>query len=190
MNQQGVTFLEVIVVVAILLIVSSLVSPNIQDWRQKRALESDFYAVLAQIDYLKARARTLNGTAILTCQSNSGRGTALSYQVSTNLQSSASDLAAGFADNVVEDPSAKSAEYNLLSGKTIVVSDICRGENAIITAGGRVGVQGSSQALIIEIEPQAGKATKSAFKILVNPVTGFIQKYKWLVSDSRWAEVD
>jgi len=43
MNQQGVTFLEVIVVVAILLIVSSLVSPSIQGWRQKRALESDFH---------------------------------------------------------------------------------------------------------------------------------------------------
>ena len=36
MNQQGVTFLEVIVVVAILMIVSSLVSPSIQDWRQKQ----------------------------------------------------------------------------------------------------------------------------------------------------------
>lgn len=190
MNQQGVTFLEVIVVVAILLIVSSLVSPNIQDWRQKRALESDFHAVLAQIDYLKTRARTLNGTAILTCASTSGRGSVLSYQVSTNPQSSVSDLAADFTAKVVENPSAKAADFNLLSGKTVVVSDICKGASAIIAADGHVGVQGSGQQLVIEIEPQSGKATMGAFMVVINSVTGFIQKYKWQLSTSRWAEID
>ena len=190
MNQQGVTFLEVIVVVAILMIVSSLVSPNIQSWRQKKALESDFHAVLAQIDYLKTRARTLNGTAILSCASTSGRGSVLGYQVSTNPQSSVSNLASGFTANVVEDPVAKAADYNLLSGKTVVVSDLCAGANAIITADGQVGVQGNGQALAIEIEPQAGKAALGAYRIVVNATTGFIQKYKWQTAAGRWAEID
>ena len=190
MNQQGVTFLEVIVVVAILVIVSGLVTPNIQDWRQRRALESDYHAVLAQIDYLKTRARTLNGTAILTCASTSGRGTVLGYQVSTNPQSSVSVLAAGFTPNVVENPSAKNVEYNLLSGKNVVVSDICTGVSAIITSAGQVGVQGNGQPLIIELEPQTGKATMGAFMVVVNSVTGFIQKYKWLLPAGRWAEID
>lgn len=190
MNQQGVTFLEVVVVVAILLIVSSLVSPSIQDWRQKKSLESDFHAVLAQIDYLKTRARTLNGTAILTCQSSGGRGTVLGYQVSTNPQSSVSDLSASFSSRVVENPAAQTAGYNLLSGQTVVVSDICNGANAIITAAGQVGVTGNGQPLLIELEPKAGKAQMGGFRILVNPSTGFIQKYKWQISASRWAEID
>lgn len=190
MNQQGVTFLEVIVVVAILMIVSSLVSPNIQDWRQKRALESDFHALLAQIDYLKIRARILNGTAILSCASSSGRGTVISYQVSTSPQSSVDDLADGFASGVVENPSAKAANYNLLSGKNIVSSDICKGTPAIFTASGRIGVQGAGQPLVIEIEPQSDKAKMGAFMIVINSVTGFIQKYKWQLSAGRWAEID
>lgn len=190
MNQQGVTFLEVIVVVAILLIVTSLVSPNIQDWRQKKALESDFYAVLAQIDYLKTRARTLNGTATLTCASNSGRGSVLGYQVSTNPQSSVTDLASGFVANVVENPSAKAAEYNLLSGKTIIVSDICNGSPAIVTASGQVGVEGNGQTLVIEVESPSGKTQLGAYRIVVNAVTGFVQKYKWQISAGRWAEID
>ena len=190
MNQQGVTFLEVIVVVAILMIVSSLVSPSIQDWRQKRALESDFHAILAQIDYLKTRARTLNGTAVLSCASTSGRGIVLTYQVSTNPQSSVSDLATGFIAGVVENPVEKAADYNLLSGKSLVVSDICNGMPAIITASGLIGVQGSGQPLVIEIEPQSGKATLGAFMIVVNSFTGFIQKYKWQLSAGRWAEID
>ena len=65
MNQHGVTFLEIIVVVAILMIVTSLVSPGIGDWRQRQALDSDFYAVLSKIEYLKIRARVLIGTAVL-----------------------------------------------------------------------------------------------------------------------------
>jgi len=178
------------VVVAILLIVSSLVSPSIQDWRQKRALESDFHAILAQIDYLKTRVRTLNGTAILSCASTSGRGTVLSYQVSIHPQSSVNDLAAGFTSGIVENPSAKSTDYNLLSGRTVVISDICKGTSAIITASGRTGIDGSGQPLIVEIEPQTGKATLGAYRIVVNSVTGFIQKYKWLVSSGRWAEID
>lgn len=38
MNQHGVTFLEVIIVIAILMIVTSLVSPSITDWRQRERL--------------------------------------------------------------------------------------------------------------------------------------------------------
>lgn len=190
MNQQGVTFLEIVVVIAILMITSALVMPSINDWRQKRALESDFHAVLATIDYLKVRARTLNGTATLNCQSTSGRGNVLSYQVSTNPQLSISSLEAGFASNLVENPSEKSVDYNLLSGKSVAVSDICNGSAAIITGSGQVGVMGNGQTLTIDLEPQSGKTTLGAFKVLVNPLTGFIQKYKWQLPAGRWMEID
>ena len=190
MNQQGVTFLEIVVVIAVLMITSALVAPSIQDWRQKRALEADFHAVLAQIDYLKVRARTLNGTATLRCQSTSGRGNFLSYQVSTNPQVSVGNLAAGFDANLVENSSDKAVNYNLLSGKSVVVSDICNGTPAVIVASGQVGVQGNGQPLVIELEPQAGKIALGAFKIIVNPLTGFIQKYKWQLPAGRWVEID
>ncbi|WP_114638709.1 pilus assembly FimT family protein [Polynucleobacter necessarius] len=79
MKQRGVSFLEIVVVVAILMIVSAFVSPSITDWRGKRSLESDYLALLSSIDFLKTRVRTINGTGLLICNSP----TNLSYQISS-----------------------------------------------------------------------------------------------------------
>lgn len=107
MNQQGVTFLEVIVVVAILLIVSSLVSPNIQDWRQKKALEADFNSILSKIEYVKIRSRVLGGPGSLTIKQDG-----LVYSVSVITVNGI---------KVVED-SSKLGDENSFSGKSRVTS--------------------------------------------------------------------
>ena len=83
MNQQGVTFLEIVVVIAILMITSALVAPSIQDWRQKRALESDYLAVLAHIDYLNSRKR---GVFIATGQTGvEGSGAPIDIKIGSQI---------------------------------------------------------------------------------------------------------
>lgn len=160
MNQQGVTFLEIVVVIAILAITSALVAPSIQDWRQKRALESDFQAVLSQIDYLKIRARTLNGSASLSC-SNAGSSSLLTYKVSDS------------NGVVVEDPSAKTAGFNLLSGKTVLTSSICNSSPAIFSSSGRV-----AGGLDIILKPLSGSTATFGYRLVLSPTTAFVQKYK------------
>ncbi|WP_114689376.1 Tfp pilus assembly protein FimT/FimU [Polynucleobacter necessarius] len=111
MNQHGVTFLEVIVVIEILMIVTSLVSPSLGDWRQRQALEADFYAALSKVEYLKIRARVLNGTAVLSCQTI-GNGNALSYQIFNKSQSDFS-LPSTPSAAVVEDPKQADPAFNI-----------------------------------------------------------------------------
>uniref|UniRef100_B1XUC4 General secretion pathway protein H n=1 Tax=Polynucleobacter necessarius subsp. necessarius (strain STIR1) TaxID=452638 RepID=B1XUC4_POLNS len=191
MNQHGVTFLEVIIVITILMvIVSSLVSPSITDWRQKRALESDFHAVSAQVDYLKTRARAINGTAVLICASATGTGKKLSYQISSKAQSDLIGLSTGFASNVVEDPAAKDPSFNLLSGQTQIVSSLCNGLRGIFLSSGQSGLEGGSAPIDIAIEPSAGKAQFGAYRILLNQHTGFLQKFKWSNPNSQWVEIE
>lgn len=190
MNQHGVTFLEVIVVIAILMIATSLVSPSIGDWRQKRALESDFHAILSQIDYLKTRARTINGTATLNCQSSTGSGTSMTYQVSSAAQNSVLSIGNNFSNNLVENPSSKDPAFNILSGKSKVISAICGGLRGIFISTGQTGMEGSGSAIDIEVDPIANKNKYGAYRILLNQSTGFIQKFKLNVSTGAWVELD
>lgn len=190
MNQHGVTFLEVIVVIAILMIATSLVSPSIGDWRQKRALESDFHAILSQIDYLKTRARTINGTATLNCQSSTGSGTSLTYQVSSAAQNSVLSIGNNFSSNLVENPSSKDPAFNILSGKSKVISAICGGLRGIFIPTGQTGMEGSGSAIDIEVDPITNKSKYGAYRVLLNQSTGFIQKFKLNVSTGAWVELD
>lgn len=191
MNQQGVTFLEIVVVIAILMITSALVAPSIQDWRQKRALESDYLAVLAQIDYLKLRSRTLNGTALLICQGEGSVGSSLSYQVSTNSQIATNSVAGGYVPAIVEDPLINNPDFNVLSGKTKVVSNLCNaGMRGIFIASGQTGIEGSGAQIDIKIGPQSNNTGLKDYRVLVNQSTGFIQKYRGSIADNTWAEVE
>ena len=190
MNQHGVTFLEVIIVIAILMIVTALVSPSVTDWRQKRALESDYYAVLSQVDYLKIRARTINGTAVLTCASNSGVGKVLTYQVSSKPQSDVVSLSTGFTSNLVEDPVAKEPSFNIISNQSQIVSSICNGLRGIFLSSGQSGLEGGNSPIDITIEPVAGKAKFGAYRVLLNQSTGFIQRFKWNNPSSQWVEIE
>lgn len=190
MNQHGVTFLEVIIVIAILMIATSLVSPSISDWRQRRALEADFQAVSAQIDYLKTRARTINGTAILACASSAGTGKVLSYQVSSKPQSDTATVATGFSQNLVEDPLAKDPKFNVLSGNSQVVSSLCNGLRGIFLSTGQSGLEGGNGPIDLSIEPTSGKNKFGAYRILLNQNTGFLQKFKWNTPSSQWVEIE
>ena len=190
MNQNGITFLEVIVVIAILMIVTSLVSPSITDWRQKRDLEADFNAVISQVDYLKTRARTINGTAVLSCASTTGTGKVITYQVSSKPQTDVMTLSSEFVANVIEDPVIKEPSFNILTGHTQVISSICNGIKGIFLSSGQSGLEGSGGAIDLTIEPIYGKAVYGAYRVLLNQHTGFLQKFKWSNLNSQWVEID
>lgn len=190
MSQRGVSFLEVIVVVAILTVTSMLVAPNIQDWRQKRALEADFNAVLSQIDYLKTRTRNIAGTGVLIC---SGAGTVLSYKVSTNPQTSVSlldDANGAFTKGIVEDPTAKSPGFNVLSGQTKIASSLCAGARGIFTSNGQSGVEGSGNQIILEIYPQSHQTKYGAYRLSIYQSTGYIKKERAKSGTSTFVEMD
>ena len=188
MNQQGVTFLEIVVVIAILMITSALVAPTIQDWRLKRALEADFQSILAQIDYLKARARTLNGTGLLVCNGQGDTGGVLTYQVTTNPQAGTNSVTSG---GIVEDPIAQNLSFNLLSGKTKLVSPLCNpGARGVFIATGQTGIEGSGGQIDLKIGLKSTSTNVTDFRILVNQSTGFVQKFKGSISNGTWTEIE
>ena len=186
MNQSGVSFLEVIAVVGILLIVSAFVAPNIGDWRNKRFLESDFYALMSQIDYLKTRPRVVNGTALLICSST----TTLTYQVSANPQVSTSTVSSGFSSQIVENPSAANASFNILSGNSTVAATLCSGARGIFISSGLAGLEGSGGPIDIEVNHGGSRTPYGAYRVLVNQSTGFVQKFKWTQTSGSWIEQD
>jgi type II secretory pathway pseudopilin PulG len=186
MKQKGVSFLEVIVVVGVLLIASTFVTPSITNWRSKRNLESDYLALLANIDFIKTRVRTINGSGLLICRTS----TLLTYQISSNPQSSVSVVSANFAANVLEDPSTKDVNFNILSGQTTVVSSLCTVGRGIFISSGMAGLEGSGSAIDIELNRGGNRNAYGAYRVLVNQTTGFVQKYKWNQTTYTWSEQD
>lgn len=186
MRQRGVSFLEVIVVVAITLIAAALVAPNIGDWTSKRSLLADYQSLVSQLDYLKTRARSLDGTSVLTCNGSK----ILSYQVSTQPQMTLAAISPGFQTKVVESPSATNPTFNILSGNTSVVSALCTGFKGLFLANGFAGLEGSGAAIDIELNHAGTRSPYGAFRVVVNQTTGFVQKYRWNQGGNAWVEQD
>jgi len=186
MNQKGVSFLEVIVVVAITLIVASLVAPNISDWISKRSLLADYQSLISQLDYLKTRARLIDGTSVLTCSASK----VLSYQISTQPQMTLAALSPGFQAKLVESPSSTNASFNILTGNSSVVSPLCTGFKGIFLANGLAGLEGSGAAIDIELNHAGTRTPYGAFRVVVNQTTGFVQKYRWNQVSHAWIEQD
>jgi Tfp pilus assembly protein FimT len=185
MKQKGVSFLEVIVVVGILLIVSTFITPSIMNWRAKRSLESDYLALLSTVDLIKTRVRTINGTGVLICSSP----TKLTYQISSNPQSVASSVSSNFASNLLEDPSSADANFNVLSGESTMVSTICSAGRGVFASNGLASTE-SGGAIDIELNRGGDRTKVGAFRVLVNQTTGFVQKYRWKDDGSAWVEQD
>lgn len=185
-NQHGVSFLEVIVVVAITLIAAALVAPNIGDWTSKRSLISDYQSLVSQIDYLKTRARLLDGTSVLTCNASK----ILTYQISTQSQMSTASLSPGFQSKLVESPSANNPSFNILTGNTSVVSPLCTGFKGIFLANGITGLEGSGAAIDIELNHAGTRTPYGAYRIVINQTTGFVQRYRWNQASQSWIEQD
>ncbi len=185
MKQSGVSLFEAIVVVAILLITSAFLVPGIGDWRAKRSLEADYLALLSQIDFMKTRVRTINGTGVLICNTTGN----LSYQISSNPQSSTSTVEANFSTNLLEDPSSKDLNFTILASGSTLIGPLCSGKRGIFVSSGMVGVEGGG-LLDLELNRGGTRNSAGAYRILVNQSTGFVQKFRWKQASNAWIEQD
>jgi len=184
-DQSGVSFLEVIIVIALLGVMSTFVIPAIGSWTAKAKVESDFRSTLSQVETLKTRVRLVNGTALLKCINHN----VLSYQLSTNYQSSNNLVDSNFSKYIVDDPLVNNSKFNILSGKTNLVSTICEGARGIFNANGYSGIEGSGN-IDIEINYKNDRNTYPAYRILVNQSTSFVQRFIWNKSAGSWRELD
>jgi Tfp pilus assembly protein FimT len=186
--QFGASFLELLVVIALLGIMSGLMMPAINSWTIRSRIEGDYRSTLAQIEYLKTRVRVLNGTAVLICNNNSK----LTYKVSTNYQSSNNIVDANFDSSVAEDPLIKAQDFNVLSGKTNLVSKICDGHRGILASSGSSGVEGTQPTENIEIELNYNNdhLMYPAYLIKLDQSTSFVQRFLWNKDNGQWRELD
>ena len=179
--QKGVSFLEIIVVVAIIGITSFFVMPNISAWKIKAMIDGDFNATLSQIEYIKSRVAGLSGTGLLICNSANN----LYYQISKNRQADISIVSPFFAASILEDTSSAKA----LSGKTNLISDLCSGKRGIFISNGFSGLE-SGGLISIEMNYMNNKIDYPAYKITVTQSTSFVQKYMWNQKLNTWAELE
>jgi|GEM_PF-2680894 len=184
MNQRGVSLLEVILVIALIGIVVGFVRPNLNNWRANATVKSDFDQLVATIDYLKSKVRSVGGTATLACN---GSTNSLSYNVSSTAYGSVSSVPSAFsASEIVE-----SSSSNILSGMSKPVSAICSSAlRGVFLGNGQVALEGGAGQLIIELNVNNDKVNYSAFKVIVYQTTGFLQKQRWNNAVSGWVDFE
>ena len=183
--QGGASFLELIIVIALLGVMSTFIVPSIGSWTAKAKVESDYRSLLAQIESLKTRVRLVNGTATLKCTNHS----VITYQISTNYQTSNSLVDVNFSSKVIDDPLIQNASFNSVSGKTNLVSSLCEGKRGIFVANAYSGIEGGGD-IDIEINFKNDRMSYPAYRILVNQSTSFVQRFIWNKSSGSWSELD
>lgn len=184
MNQRGVSLLEVILVIALIGIVVGFVRPNLNNWKANATVKSDFEQLVATLDYLKSKVRSVGGTATLSCNASAS---ALSYAVSSTAYGSISSVPSVFsASEIVENSSA-----NVLSGKSTPVSSICSSAlRAVFLGNGQVGLEGGAGQLVVELNVNNDKTNYNAYKVIVYQTAGFLQKQRWDKSTSGWQDFE
>ena len=209
-NEKGTSFLEIILVIAIIGITASFVMPSISSWKINSLVEKDFQAMVSEIEYLKTRASSLNGTAFLICIGNNNAPNQIITHQTANCRSIYSNalcqqddsdtFGATFAANIIENPSSTNPSFNIVSGKTNIAGSPCGWAASFAEASSRIGyvfqsngqsmLKSSSWPLDIEINYNNDKVNYPAYRITVSRTTSFLQKYKWNKKISAWIEID
>ena len=198
-RQSGFSILELLIVIGILAITSGFIYPSIGQSNIKRNIEKDFQAVVATIDYLKTRTRTVNGTSLLYCASEVTGGLVMTYIVSTQRNDASGPgggapwtIHDGFIPNIIEDPSAADPNFNVITGDVNVT---CPVAETLFNASGNAGSVGGGSSLTIEINFMRDDGVVdyenfNAYRILLNTATAYAQKFKYNMSTSDWVELN
>jgi len=180
-KEKGVSFLEIIVVVAILGVTASFVMPSLGSWKINSMIQGDFNALVSQIEYIKSRVTVMNGTGLLICTTNNK----LTYQISSNRQTSFTVIDPLFTSNLLEDTSTS----NALSGKTYLVSSMCSSQRGIFLSNGFSGLE-LGGLIDIEVNYLNNKTSYPAYKVTVSQSTSFVTKYQWNPKLGIWTEIE
>ena len=203
-HEKGVSFLEILVVVAILGVTATFVIPNLGSWRNKALIEADFNAMVSKIEYIKARVAVINGTGILQCSWDGPVkepgyfGNKLTYQISSYRQTREDLLDPNtlLAANILEG----SSTANILSGKTVIGTTLCPSRPAIFLSNGKHGQEGTGRIdiALTFLDQSWSSAWIAAFStgsnkypfynIRVESMTSFVSKFK--SSQSGWIEIE
>lgn len=185
-NQRGVSLLEIIVVIALIGIVVGLVKPNLNSWKANATVKSDFNQLVATIEYLKSKARSINGTAVLVCNKSAKT---MSYAISSTVYSSLSTVPAAFTGS----ETVESTGANVLSGKTTPSSSTSFCNSALrglFLGNGQVGLEGGGPQLDVEMNFNNDKVNYDAYRVVIYQTTGFLQKQRWNKSTSGWVDFE
>ena len=176
LSQSGFTLLELLTVIGMILVLTTFVTPVIGKWRIERNIEKDFFTLVGTIDYLKAKARVINGTGILSCSDPNK----LTYSLSGFAQTSIASKHADYDDNIIETKAEK-----ILSGKTYF--DCTDGTNIFFLQNTKA--TSWEGVIAYQVAGITDKANYSSYKVKINSATAFIQQYKWNKKDEIWIEL-
>jgi len=163
--------LEIIVVVAIIGIVSAMTFPSVQEWLAKRRLQTDYQTLVAKMQYLRLKARTLPGSSRLQCTGN---------RVSATVNDANNAL-------LESDPPAGSTATSILHYPVQVLVTPCNGSSISFASDG--STSGTRQFYLYYSGDPVG-ARYGAYRLDLSGSTGFIRTYRLSPGASQWLETE
>ncbi len=171
---SGISLLEIIVVIAIVGIISAISFPNIQDWLAKRRLQSEYLTLTAKLEYLRLKARTLPGTATLTCTNN--RVTTVVRLANNTVVES--DPPAGGPTSLLQYPTPP----------TQVLVSPCANDTITFNRDG--AASGTREFSLVYAGDNLAAPRYGAYRLTLSGSTGFIRKYRLSPGASQWLEAE
>ena len=187
-KQKGFTLLELLVVIGIMAILATFVTPTIGNWRAETQIEKDFKALVGEIRYLQAKAKLVNGTSVLMCGGEAPgydlESTIINQIVTTTSWGSVPTGIFTVANTLESKGRGEIWEYPAKSGNNCMIG----GTNILFLQNGK-----ATSASIEVFKPlgvaKMRDANYTAYKITISSATGYIQLFRSKKGSDTWVEL-